>query len=290
MRKDPIHICPYTLHSKKPLNAISTKTEHHGVLVRQAGGYGCLHPWEELGDQPLERQLKVWRLAGWTKQTERVEVCCRHDSWARKAGRSAFTDYEIPVSHSQVAGEIMKVKCGPDIKKEAERLKTIPAKVLRLDFNACIDMDTFLKFVDLLDAATLKKIDFVEDPFPGDKEGWEKVQKRVLFDLAADREMVRARVRIMKPALEGIKDSPERVVFTSYMDHPVGQYFAAREAAAYYLAHPHQVDVCGFLTHELFENDPFIERMQVADGRLVPQAGTGWGFDDLLEALPWQPL
>jgi O-succinylbenzoate synthase len=69
------------------------------------------------------------------------------------------------------------------------------------------------------------------------------------------------------------------------MDHPVGQFFAA------YVAATHDVSArCGLMTHVLYESDPFIERMERDGARLLPPRGTGIGFDDLLEALPWKPL
>ena len=75
------------------------------------------------------------------------------------------------------------------------------------------------------------------------------------------------------------------------MDHPIGQLFAAREASAYYTAHPGQAEVCGLASHVLYEPDPFIERMACdAENRLIFPGGTGFGFDDLLQALPWQRL
>ena len=47
---------------------------------------------------------------------------------------------------------------------------------------------------------------------------------------------------------------------------------------------------CGLLTHALYENDPFIERMRSAGPLLIAPEGTGIGFDDLIERLPWERL
>ena len=43
----------------------------------------------------------------------------------------------------------------------------------------------------------------------------------------------------------------QRVVLTSYMDHPLGQTFAAWEAARLGLQFPGLVGVCGLQTHHL---------------------------------------
>jgi len=62
---------------------------------------------------------------------------------------------------------------------------------------------------------------------------------------------------------------------------------AAKLAAEY----PSRVSMrCGLLTHALYENDSFIERMRSAGPLLIAPAGTGIGFDDLIERLPWERL
>ena len=95
-------------------------------------------------------------------------------------------------------------------------------------------------------------------------------------------------VVVVKPALEDVPATTKEIVITSYMDHPVGQLFAAYVAATYSAGRP--PPVAGLATHILFESDPFIERMQLDGARLVPPPGTGIGFDDLLESLPWKKL
>ena len=74
------------------------------------------------------------------------------------------------------------------------------------------------------------------------------------------------------------------IVITSYMDHPMGQFGAA------YFAALHPAPRCGLFTHVLYEKNEFSERI-VSDGaRLLAPEGTGIGFDDLLEHLPWKRL
>jgi O-succinylbenzoate synthase len=290
---EPIHIHRYTLRSKAVLNAVTTTREHEGALVKIGGGHGCLQPWPELGDLPLDRQLSILSKGGFTGMIERLRVCCKLDEAARKLGRSEFVDFTIPPSHGygeQDTG-VVKIKCGPDVVAEAARLKRFAAAKLRPDFNATLTPDSFLEFARRLDDATRARIDFVEDPFEAPFHVWEKAQKAVPFALASDRVPVPAEVEIVKPALHTMQRRRRRVVFTSNMDHPIGQLFAAREGAAYYTAHPDQAEVCGLATHVLFEADPFIERMRCdAGNRLIFPGGTGFGFDDLLEALPWQRL
>jgi O-succinylbenzoate synthase len=69
------------------------------------------------------------------------------------------------------------------------------------------------------------------------------------------------------------------------MDHPVGQFGAAYVAASHESAAR-----CGLMTHVLYEPDAFIDRIERDGARLLPPRGTGIGFDDLLEGLPWKTL
>ena len=82
------------------------------------------------------------------------------------------------------------------------------------------------------------------------------------------------------------------VVVTSYMDHPIGQCYAAYCAAKLGSQYLGIIDDrCGLVTHGLYEANPFIERM----GRVIPKLsieieGSGLGFDDLLRDVQWRRL
>jgi O-succinylbenzoate synthase len=71
------------------------------------------------------------------------------------------------------------------------------------------------------------------------------------------------------------------------MDHPIGQFGAAYVAA---LNKDKLSARCGLFTHVLYEKNEFIERIRSDGARLLPPEGTGIGFDDLLERLPWKKL
>lgn len=290
---EPIHVHRYLLRSKASLNAVTAAREHEGALVKIGGGHGCLQPWPELGDLPLDRQLSILSKGGFTAMLERLRICCKLDEAARKLGRSEFVDFSIPPSHGYGEEEagVVKVKCGPDVAAEAARLKRFAAAKLRLDFNATLTPESLRDFVRRLDDATAARIDYVEDPFDVPFPVWDKAQRELPFALASDRVPVTAEVEVVKPALHTLQRRRRRIVFTSNMDHPIGQLFAAREAAAYYTAHPDQAEVAGLATHVLFEPDPFLERMRCdGENRLIFPGGTGFGFDDLLASLPWQRL
>ena len=99
-------------------------------------------------------------------------------------------------------------------------------------------------------------------------------------------------IRIVKPAREATPEYLyEPPVFTTVMDHPVGQLWAVYQAAEYYRnSLPKEIPLCGLCTHLLFEPDPFIDRMGGMDPQAAVPGGTGLGFDELLEHIPWKIL
>ena len=82
----------------------------------------------------------------------------------------------------------------------------------------------------------------------------------------------------------------QELVVTSYMDHPSGQAFAAWEAARLDRLYPGRVGVCGLRTDHLFEAHEFSETLGPWVPQFTPPAGTGLGFDEWLEEIPWRRL
>ncbi|MFR1411906.1 MAG: hypothetical protein ACLSUW_06150 [Akkermansia sp.] len=74
------------------------------------------------------------------------------------------------------------------------------------------------------------------------------------------------------------------------MDHPVGQLWAVYQSAEYYRNSPSSEIPLRLCTHLLFEPDPFIDRMGGMNPQVAVHGGTGLGFDELLEHIPWKIL
>jgi O-succinylbenzoate synthase len=276
------HYWRYELTPKRPLSAIAAAGPRRGALIRVDGGFADIHPWPELGDDVLEIQMERLARGQTTPLTEASLAFAAIDAAARRDDRSLFDGLTIPPSHWP----------GPDPPDGFDTVKLksidrIPDRVrLRIDFNARLSSEEFVRI-----AATLprERIDFIEDPCPYDAATWRDLRKRTGLRLAFDRA---GRVMpsddtilIIKPALQEIPCTDAEVVVTSYMDHPIGQLCAAYAAATARIT-----STCGLITHVLYESDPFIERMRIDGTRLVPPGGSGWGFDDLLEKLPWRKL
>ncbi len=317
---DPIHPRPlisrYRLKARGFLNSISRRSEFEGALIQVDGGYGCIHPWPELGDPPLDKCLAD--LAGPRRWpiVRRALRCAEFDSVARRFEHSLFEEMEVPESHAtlvrrdvaQVAAAVeagfstIKLKAGLDLPGESAFLNEMAAEYpnlrWRLDFNESLEAREAADFLTNLSKQTLSAIDFIEDPCPYAEATWTKLRRDTGVLLAVDREAAplsgAAAVMVIKPAIdepfllaEAASRNLQKVVLTSYMDHPVGQTFAAWEAARLGLQFPGLVAVCGLQTHHLFEPGAFSEMLGPWGPAFQPPDGLGLGFDDLLEEVPW---
>ena len=255
----------YTLTPRRPLSALAGAAPRDGALLRTEEGFADVHPWPELGDAPLDEQLEQLARGETTPLT-------RRSLWfASQWKRDLFDGLTIPRSHWPGSDppdgfDIAKIKMPGGVLPERVRL--------RLDFNN--DGEAFARVGPTLPR---ERIDFIEDPCPYDPVAWREIRQRG-FRLALDRQVsVEAvDVLVVKPAVQDVPDVAIPVIITSYMDHPIGQLHAAYVAA-------NSTETCGLVTHVLYENDAFIERMKIVDARLVPP-----DFTDLLEALPWKRL
>lgn len=316
-----IWIWQYRLHSQGALNAVSGRASFDGILIRHGAGYGCIHPWPELGDPPLSKCVQDLAGARHWPIVRRALRCAEYDAAARVEGDSLFEEMEIPINHATLAkvdaAEVeravaagfdrIKLKAGRDLTAEGAFLDTMaaahPSLRWRLDFNETQDAATVAEFLLARPAETRSRIDFIEDPCPYAESTWQELRKRTGMRLAVDRETspssAAAQVMVLKPALdepwliaEAAANRGQRVVVTSYMDHPLGQCFAAWEAARLGLELDFRgtLDVCGLQTHHLFTKNAFSEQLGDWTPAFQPPGGTGLGFDDLLDELPWTRL
>jgi O-succinylbenzoate synthase len=176
-----------------------------------------------------------------------------------------------------------------------------PAIQWRLDFNETLTPEQAADFLLGLKEKTRAAIDFVEDPCPFSENAWNDLRRKTRVKLAVDREAAplsaAAQVMVIKPAIdepfllgEAAIQHSQRVVMTSYMDHPVGQTFAAWEAARLELQFPGLVGLCGLQTHHLFEPNEFTEALGPWSPDFKIPDSNGLGFTELLDALPWTRL
>jgi O-succinylbenzoate synthase len=309
-------ISRYRLKARGFLNSISNRREFEGALIRIDGGFGCIHPWPELGDPPLEKCLADLAGPRCRAIVRRAVRCAEYDRTARRFEHSLFEEMEVPESHATLSiaraegvaravesgFAVIKFKAGRNPAAERrfldEMAAEFPALKWRLDFNEALEPGDAAEFLTSLSEKARAAIDFAEDPCPYSDAAWTALHRRTGVKLAVDREAspqsAAAQVMVIKPAIdepfllaEAALHQRQRVVLTSYMDHPVGQAFAAWEAARLGLQFPGLVGLCGLQTHHLFEPDAFSEMLGPWSPVFQPPAGDGIGFGDLLEELPW---
>jgi O-succinylbenzoate synthase len=312
-------ISRYRLKARGFLNSISKRSSFEGALIQIDGGYGCIHPWPELGDPTLEKCLADLAGARRWPIVRRAIRCAEYDREARAFENSLFEEMEVPASHATLAkadaAEVaraveagfttVKLKAGRDLSAEMKFLDAMtlefPALQWRLDFNESLSSEQAAEFLLGLGEKARAAIDFVEDPCPFSETSWAVLHRKTRVKLAVDREATplstAAQVIVIKPAVdepfllgEAAIAHNQRVVMTSYMDHPVGQAFAAWEAARLELQFPGLVGICGLQTHHLFEPNEFTEMIGSWSPEFKVPDGIGLGFDDLLAAQPWTRL
>lgn len=304
------------------LNAASTRQEFEGALIQVGHGFACLHPWTELGDPSLDKCLADLQGKRRWPLVRRALRCAEMDAAARLNEDWMFEEMEVPRSHFMLPSldlahvefvlekqfDTIKVKVGSDLVAEGlflrESAASHPHLRWRLDANERPNHQEIRDFLLALPESARDRIEFIEDPCPFSEEGWQKLYRETRVPLAIDRESApnlstakSAQVVIIKPALdepwllaESAASKGQRVVVTSYMDHPFGQTFAAWEAGRLALQFPGLVGTCGLQTHHLFEPSPFTEALGEVGPEFQPVAWTGLGFDEVLETLLWQKL
>lgn len=298
-----VHFWRYALRSVSRLNAVSGRTMHPGALIRVDGGYGCIHPWPELGDLRLEDQLVALASGKSTRLIGQALRCAAEDATARREGRSLFRE-SIPESHWLVMpGEApppgfrkVKLKVGPEV---ADGVGSVRKWVddgfrVRLDANETFTVSEVRQFWQDLGSAR-EQVEWFEDPIPWNLETWATLREMgipVAVDREAENRYSGNEIVIVKPALSSwIPAAPATFAVTSYMDHAVGQMWAACEASRFASgSEAGRMIAGGLTTHHCFEPDPFFEKIREEGSHLLPPEGTGLGFNDLLEALPWKRL
>lgn len=290
---------PYVLTPRIRLGKFSCKMREGALLRFTFGknlvGYSDCHPWPELGDLPLSQQLNQLKDGKLTPLLERSLELARNDAEARDQGIHLLSGLTAPQSHYLVdevcSHAYLKVKV--DGSKAPPRwLHEIGKQQrLRLDFNGSLTDEHLEDWRELLESLNL---DFIEDPFS--EKSWLPLNA---FPLAKDRDSEQGidqdvGTLIVKPAIQNPilfeKVSGQRIVFTSYADHPLGQVCAAWEAARFYQKHPQFVDRCGLLSHLIYEPNAYSEQLSIEDDRLCVCGGTGFGFDQLLHDVAWKLL
>ncbi|MFC5049407.1 enolase C-terminal domain-like protein [Rubritalea spongiae] len=308
---DPIYMHRYSLQSKSLLNSQSKRRSFDGILLRIGDGVGCVHPWVELGDPSVDQLIASLQIEDFRSPLLRNAMhCAQIDAEARNKGVSLFDGLSVPESHATITvGEeqveaavrqgfkVVKLKLGPNI--DLEMLEMLHARHpnlrWRFDFNQSLDEAKLLAFLLSLSASLVEQIDFVEDPCDR-RVDMKKCSVPIAIDKGVEMCDSSYQYAVVKPAVDDVTQVCERAqslglkgVFTSYMDHPVGQSYAAWMAGtANALYSQLEMVECGLMTQGLFEENAFIEALGPIGPKWNAADGVGLGFDSLLDELDWK--
>lgn len=298
-----IEASPYAL-IRRADGSLQSGTLLRVVFPDVGVGYADLHPWPSLGDPSVEDHLSALRtgrvigLAGWAL------FWAKEDARARSEQRSLLPrevdDSHLSAPFDQASDSIVtarqegfatvKVKTSDGAEINARQWAESGLR-LRIDFNQRSSYEAIARSLQRWQAESgdLKWIDFLEDPFLADPHDWTRLRDEFSIALAADFATFPGSVkrqpydfRVWKPAAEGPRPHHEPVVVTSYLDHPLGQCVAASQATT--------GGIAGLLTHRVYEPTAYSDRLTPNGPFFQSPGGTGFGFDDLLEAEPWQRI
>jgi O-succinylbenzoate synthase len=310
--------------------ARAARSPRKGALLRvefedETIGYADLHPWEEFGHASLADHLAS---LGTDQPTSLANLALRHartDAAARRAGLSLFDGLPEVRSHALFTDwtdaprrafeecvvdgyTAAKLKIGHDPERESAALNALAGLPLRwrLDANASLttggeSIDTILTN---LHPNLRRNLEFLEDPTPYEAAAWTALSEREKVPLALDWELPSspppwpgARILVIKPASQDAfplaltaAHAGMEIVVTHSMDHPLGQAVALWTAMRLRQRHGDLVRDGGLQATGLYQPDEFSAQIKTNGPATTPPPGTGFGFDNLLTQLPWQPL
>jgi o-succinylbenzoate synthase len=314
-----IEVHLYELHSLNALNVhFSTPTKHAGALLKvqfdeQSIGFADCHPWPELGDEPLVRQLDQLMQGKLTPLTSCSIDWAQKDAIDRHLQKKCVKKEAIPLSHFLITDlndwslektqqlvkqkfTHVKVKVGRSFDQEiAQLFSCFQDRFLkiRLDFNEHLSYSECQSFLTALQPLQ-SQIDFIEDPCPFDAYQWSQIQHQG-WKLACDRHVYQAieqsasaQVLIFKPAIHALSQwkatTTQQWIVTSYLDHPLGQVTAAYAAA---FIDPDRQAVHGLLSHHAYHPHAMSQELTQTGPHFSVPKGVGFGFDQALAQLDW---
>jgi O-succinylbenzoate synthase len=312
---------------------VSGAPRRRGALIRCSDdggsfGYGDVHPWQELGDPPLEVLLRSLHTSEPIGPAAGAAQHAAQDIAFRRSGVSAFANAKevanhaslpggLSMPHSAIVAELerlasagfsaVKVKAGFARETEIPALLVVAAESrrlhlrVRIDLNARLDFSSAEKFFEEIGAEP-DWIDWVEDPSPYDDLTWSRWKRRfgvrLALDLANDREPAYGSIDVLvvKPAfgravplLEYAEQHGLAACVTSYLGHPLDQLQSM--LTAYEATRRNlPLELCGLLSHTAYEPNPFSELLDVGGPYLRGPDEPGFGWGQQLEALDWRPL
>lgn len=321
----------YELEPVSELSSVTGSAKRRGALLKVQWpngkmGYSDLFPWPEHGDVDIDTQLSAIAQGRLTKLAEQAIWLAKKDADPRSRGVNIFAGLGKVKNHYLVndiskltdnalanlrsAGfTTLKIKVGKNLEEEAATISKLVRQnplLVRLDFNAKIDLVAYRKFMNSLDLTDRAKIEYVEDPMPWNLEAWKEAA--TFTPIALDQEFEKVKwneitgrppfkILIIKPARRDVEKDLKlaeqydlKVVVTSSLDHPVGVAHACNIASEIKKSNPSMLLDCGCLSLRAYKFSEFFLRVQATGPYFAGVNGTGIGFDDLLQRIEWKPI
>ena len=321
----------YQLYPKTALNSRVKVKYRKGALLRirfpdESVGYADLCPFSEMGDRPLDFELRHIALSKPTDLGARSLYYAQKDAEARKRGIRLY-DSTIRIKNHFLIPDILgfdlervakieadgytefKIKMGRDLVAETEKVEHLsnrisPGTRLRLDFNCSMNRERFVEWFEKNQKWLRSVLEFIEDPFTYESKDWREISNKYNITFALDRaadpivtEAAGAGVIVIKPAVQDPEiivqrfiDTDKKFVFTHHMDFPLGQMSAFYAAQSLFNGIQNQMLTCGLQHHDIYEGFTFQNAITADGPYILPPDGVGLGFDKLLESQTWTVL
>lgn len=285
-----IECSPYTLSSSRTLNRFA-KSSVEGYLLRfhfsnDLVGYSSLQSWPQLGDHSVKEEIEALQQKQPFNLGRHALAFAAKDAKARASKVKLYTHLTDIKNHFTLgmlekvnipeAFDTVKIKVNETSLAILKNENWLKQYKLRIDFNGLP-----ISYQMAKNCLSDYNVDFFEDPEMQTHDGfcvfWDE-NKKDTFN------------HIIKPAKEEATNA-NRVIFTSYMDHPVNQIHAAIVANEYYQLYPNKKEICGLRTDLLFSDSTYLDYFNKNTNTLVlNDDGYGIGFTTLLERETWKFL
>lgn len=315
-----VEIAPYTLRER-----VAPSQRREGALLKidfggDSIGYSDCHLWPELGDPSLSDMLREIRSGNYDAPFFHAMLLNAFLDMQARSIKAPISSEEGALFNHYLITDVanideallerveeegfkqLKVKVGKRPDEELKRLALLfggkSPFALRLDFNARLARDEYLHMARRLNECGVA-IEFCEDPFPYDFDGWCSAQEEAELSIAADRYVGKLLeekefpfIAVIKPAVDNVellasRLEGKRFIVTSYLDHPVGQVAAAYRALELKRRFPENDMAHGLLSHYLYEENPYAEELAARGPLFTFPKGHGIGFDELLKGEKW---
>ncbi|MEM7647226.1 MAG: hypothetical protein AAF203_09970, partial [Pseudomonadota bacterium] len=215
-------------------------------------GYADIFPWPEFGDDSFTEIPQKIKRESLSPLLQKSFLFAEKDGRARQEGQSLYLQKPLnnhyllglsePVDSSQVSAirergfDTVKIKLSGDFSRAMGWVRECASQGLRLrlDFNRRGSREQLDHLAELAPS-----IDFIEDPFER-SESWLEIEKsspELWKKLAFDHpgfayNKVKTNWQVIKPAKQShLSVQASQIVYTSYLDHPVGMIHGMIEAS-----------------------------------------------------------